>query len=308
MDVYKNVHELIGRTPMIELTSFVLPNNVRLFAKLEFLNPGGSIKDRLGMKLLRDAIEKNKITSSGTLIEPTAGNTGIALALAAIGTEVKVICVVPNSFSIEKQQIMRALGATVINTPSEYGIKGAIAHAKKLEQSMKDAFCPQQFHNHANPATYFETLGPEIDAQLNGHIDVFIAGAGSGGTFSGTATYLKKQYPGIRTVVVEPEGSILNGGEIGPHRTEGIGMEFIPDFVNTTYFDEIYTVSDKVAFKRTVEIARKAGLLVGSSSGAVLEAALHEAYLAKAGSHLVTVFPDGAERYLSKGIYEGEID
>ncbi|MDO7268249.1 PLP-dependent cysteine synthase family protein [Shouchella clausii] len=306
MEVYRHIHELIGSTPMLELTAFPLPRRVRLFAKLEYTNPGGSIKDRLGIKLLKEAIATGKITPKGTLIEPTAGNTGIALALAAIGTDVKVICVVPKAFSIEKQQLMRALGAVVVHTPSEHGMKGAIAKAKALEQELDDAYCPQQFSNKANPLAYYETLGPEIVHELDGKVDVFVAGAGTGGTFSGTAAYLKEVIPGIRTVVVEPEGSILNGGEPGPHRTEGIGMEFIPDFVNRSLFEAIYTISDNQAFKRTRELAEHQGVLVGSSSGAALEAALREAEMADEGAHIVTVFPDGAERYLSKGIYEEE--
>lgn len=308
MNRYRHVHELIGRTPMIELTSFALPNQVRLFAKLEYMNPGGSIKDRLGLRLLQAAIDQGEITEAGTLIEPTAGNTGIALALAAIGTNVNIICVVPSSFSLEKQQMMRALGATVLNTPQEHGMKGAIAHAKKLEAQMDDAYCPQQFHNPVNPLTYYESLGPEIMEQLDHNLTTFIAGGGTGGTFTGTASYLKEQNQGIRTVIVEPEGSILNGGPIRPHRTEGIGMEFIPAFVNQAWFDGIYTVSDRNAFKRTRELAKKAGLLVGSSSGAALEAALLEAEKSPKGSILVTIFPDGAERYLSKGIFEEETD
>ncbi|GAF19305.1 LOW QUALITY PROTEIN: cystathionine beta-synthase [Bacillus sp. JCM 19046] len=308
MNRYRHVHELIGQTPMIELTSFALPNHVRLFAKLEFMNLGGSIKDRLGLRLLQEAIDKGKITKKGTLIEPTAGNTGIALALAAIGTDVNVFCVVPASFSIEKQQIMRALGATVIHTPTELGMKGAIAHALALELEMKDAYCPQQFHNPVNPITYYESLGPEIVRQLDQPITTFIAGGGTGGTFTGTARYLKELNKNIRTVIVEPEGSILNGGTVGPHRTEGIGMEFIPTFVNQEWFDGIYTISDRTAFRRTRELAKKAGLLVGSSSGAALDAALQEASKAPPNSILVTVFPDGGERYLSKGIYEEEID
>lgn len=303
MKYFKHVHELIGNTPLIEITQFELPNDVRIFAKLEYFNPGGSIKDRLGKKLIKTAIEKGYISEGGTIIEPTAGNTGIGLALAAIGTGIKVIFVVPEKFSIEKQKLMKALGATVINTPTKDGMAGAIAKAKELADQIPNSYCPQQFANKANPETYYETLGPEIWEALNGKIDVFVAGAGTGGTFMGTARYLKEKNPSIKTVIVEPEGSILNGGDAGPHRTEGIGMEFLPDYMDRSYFNTIHTISDDDAFARVAELAVKSGLLVGSSSGAAFEASLREAKKAKPGTNIVTIFPDSSERYLSKDIY-----
>lgn len=303
MKYFKHVHELIGNTPLIEITQFELQNDVRIFAKLEYFNPGGSIKDRLGKKLIKTAIEKGYISEGGTIIEPTAGNTGIGLALAAIGTGIKVIFVVPEKFSIEKQKLMKALGATVINTPTKDGMAGAIAKAKELADQIPNSYCPQQFANKANPETYYETLGPEIWEALNGKIDVFVAGAGTGGTFMGTARYLKEKNPSIKTVIVEPEGSILNGGDAGPHRTEGIGMEFLPDYMDRSYFNTIHTISDDDAFARVAELAVKSGLLVGSSSGAAFEASLREAKKAKPGTNIVTIFPDSSERYLSKDIY-----
>lgn len=307
MQTVRNVHELIGKTPLMEITQFSLPKGVRLFAKLEFLNPGGSIKDRLGVALIQDALDSGKIKPGGTIIEPTAGNTGIGLALAALKTDLQVIVCVPEKFSVEKQDIMRALGAKVVNTPTSEGMQGAINKAKQLVAEIPNSYCPQQFANPANPAVYYKTLGPEIWEQLDGQIDVFVAGAGSGGTFMGTARFLKEKNAQIKTVIVEPEGSILNGGESGPHKTEGIGMEFIPEFMDTTYFDMIHTISDEDAFTRVSELARKEGLLVGSSSGAALHAALLEAQTAKEGTNIVTIFPDGSDRYLSKKIYEGGI-
>jgi O-acetylserine dependent cystathionine beta-synthase len=301
---YKHVHDLIGNTPLVEIKQFELPDGVRLFAKLEYLNPGGSVKDRLGKKLLQTALEKGFISAGGTIIEPTAGNTGIGLALAAVGTGINVMFVVPEKFSVEKQELMRALGATVVNTPTKDGMTGAIAKAKELLDEIPNSYCPQQFANPANPETYFETLGPEIWEALDGQINVFVAGAGSGGTFTGTANYLKKQNSAIKTVVVEPEGSILNGGESGPHRTEGIGMEFIPPFVDTNLFDAIHTISDDAAFIQVRELSQKCGLLVGSSSGAAFEASLREALAAKPGTNIVTIFPDSSERYLSTNIYK----
>lgn len=307
MKVYKNVHELIGHTPIVEITQFSLPEDVRIFAKLEFLNPGGSVKDRLGVELLRDAFESGKLSSGGTVIEPTAGNTGIGLALAALNKDVRVILCVPEKFSMEKQEIMKALGAKIVHTPTEKGIKGAIEKAEELLKEIPNSYCPQQFANPANPVTYYKTLGPELWEQMDGRIDVFVAGGGSGGTFMGTARFLKEQKKDVKTVIVEPVGSILNGGQPGPHKTEGIGMEFLPPFMDTTYFDAIHTVPDEKAFHLVQELAAKEGLLVGSSSGAAFYAALNEANTAKPGTHIIVIFPDGSERYLSKKIFEGGI-
>ncbi|MCM3572575.1 cysteine synthase family protein [Mesobacillus subterraneus] len=307
MTVYRSIHELIGHTPMVELTQFHLPNDVRLYAKLEYLNPGGSIKDRLGVELLDEALRTGKLEKGGTLIEPTAGNTGIGLALAAINKGIDVIFVVPEKFSIEKQTVMRALGANIIHTPTSDGMEGAITKTEQLLEEIPNSYSPSQFSNPSNPETYYKTLGPEIWQDLNGRIDIFIAGAGTGGTFMGTAKFLKEKNPMIKTVIVEPEGSILNGGESGPHKTEGIGMEFLPTYMDSALFDEIYTISDESAFDRVKELAAREGILAASSSGAVLHAALQEARKAPPGTNIVTVFPDGSERYLSKKIYEGGI-
>jgi cystathionine beta-synthase (O-acetyl-L-serine) len=306
MQVVQGIKSLIGNTPMLEITHFSLPEGVKLFAKLEFFNPGGSIKDRLGIALIRDAEEKGLLKPGGTIIEPTAGNTGIGLALAAVQTGYRVIFVVPEKFSTEKQELMRALGAEVVNTPSEKGIKGAIEKATELGKELS-AYCPQQFANPANPKAHYQTTGPEIWRQLDGKVDIFVAGAGSGGTFMGCAQYLKEQNKGIKTVIVEPEGSVIAGGKSGPHETEGIGMEFLPPFMNTDYFNEIYTVPDKVAFTMVRELAKQEGLLVGSSSGAAMYAALEEAKRAKPGTNIVTIFPDSSERYMSKGIYTKDL-
>jgi cystathionine beta-synthase (O-acetyl-L-serine) len=305
--VYQNVHQLIGHTPMVEINHFSLSEGVRLFAKLEFMNPGGSVKDRLGQELLKEAVASGKLRPGGTIIEPTAGNTGIALALAAVNSGYQVIVCVPEKFSIEKQELMKALGAQIVHTPTAEGIKGAIAKTNELLQEIPNSYSPQQFSNPANPDTYYKTLGPELWEQLDGKIDVFIAGAGTGGTFMGTAKFLKEKNPKVKTVIVEPEGSILNGGESGPHKTEGIGMEFLPDYMDTNLFDAIHTVMDVDAFNRVKEVALKEGLLVGSSSGAALHAALQEAQKAQKGTNIVVIFPDSSERYLSKKIYEGGI-
>jgi len=307
LEIHKNVHQLIGHTPIVEISQFPLPEGVRMFAKLEFMNPGGSVKDRLGIELLNEAFSSGKLQAGGTVIEPTAGNTGIGLALAAINKGIQVILCVPEKFSIEKQDLMKALGAKIVHTPTEKGMKGAIAKAEELLKETPGAYCPQQFANPANPATYYKTLGPELWDQMDGQIDTFVAGAGTGGTFMGTARYLKEQKKTVKTVIVEPEGSILNGGESGPHKTEGIGMEFLPGYMDTNYFDAIHTVPDATAFNLVKELAMKEGLLVGSSSGAAFYAALKEAGQAVSGTNIVVIFPDGSERYLSKKIFEGGI-
>jgi O-acetylserine dependent cystathionine beta-synthase len=307
MKFYKNVHELIGNTPLMEITQFSLPEGVRLFAKLEFMNPGGSVKDRLGVELLECALATGQLKKGGTIIEPTAGNTGIGLALAAINKGIQVCFVIPEKFSIEKQELMKALGAKIVHTPTSEGMKGAIQKTKELLSENPNAFSPSQFSNPDNPNTYYKTLGPELWRDLDGKVDIFVAGAGTGGTFMGTARYLKEQNPNVKTVIVEPEGSILNGGESGPHKTEGIGMEFLPAYMDASYFNSIHTVTDIDAFQRVAELAKKEGLLVGSSSGAALHASLIEAQSAKNGDVIVTVFADSSERYLSKKIYEGGI-
>lgn len=303
MNYVTNIQQLIGDTPLMELTHSKIPNGCRIFAKLEYFNPGGSVKDRLGVSLIEDAEKRGVLNPGGTIIEPTAGNTGIGLGIAAIGKGYHVKFVVPEKFSQEKQSLMRALGAEVINTPTVEGIKGAIKKAEQLVEE-QNAFSPSQFSNPANPETYVQTLGPELWNALDGEIDVFVAGAGSGGTFMGTARYLKSQKKEIKTVIVEPEGSILNGGPSGPHLTEGIGMEFLPDYMDNSYFEAIHTITDKEAFMAVRELAKAEGLLVGSSSGAAFVAALREAESAKPGSHIVTVFADSSERYMSQHIYD----
>lgn len=302
--IYTHVHQLIGHTPLFEISQIAVPNQCRIVAKLEYFNPGGSVKDRLGIALLRDAEERGMLKAGGTVIEPTAGNTGIGLALAAIGRGYRVICVVPEKFSMEKQQLMKALGAELVNTPTAEGMQGAIKKAHALAEKIPGSFVPGQFENPANPGAYIHTLGPEIYEALQGELDAFVAGGGSGGTFVGVSSYLKQQNPSIRTVMVEPEGSILNGGEAGPHDTEGIGMEFIPPFLKRELMEGIHTITDREAFYWMRELAKREGLLVGSSSGAAFAAAMKEAETLPPGSVIATVFADSSERYLSKDVYE----
>lgn len=307
MALYRSTMDLIGNTPLVEINAYTLPRGIRLFAKLEFMNPGGSVKDRVGKALLHEALATGKIKPGGTLVEATAGNAGIGLAMAAIHEDISVVFAVPEKFSIEKQTLMKALGARIVHTPTAKGMRGAIDKARELVEEIPGAYCPGQFTNPDNPKTYYQTMGPEIWNDLEGKVDVFVAGAGSGGTFMGTSRYLKEQNPNLKTVIVEPEGSIINGGESGSHKTEGIGMEMIPEFMDKSYFNAIHTISDEDAFNRVAELARLEGLLIGSSAGSALHAALLEAETAHDGAHIVTIFPDSSERYLSKQIYEGGI-
>ena len=299
----QSVSQLIGHTPMIDLQINV-PHHSHIYAKLEMFNPGGSIKDRLGQYMIQDAIDHGKVTEGKTtIIEPTAGNTGIGVALAAQQHHLPTILVVPEKFSFEKQQLMKALGATLINTPSDQGIKGAIQKARELAAKTPNSFMPMQFENPANPATYYHTLAPELVADVPAQINAFVAGAGSGGTFAGIARYLKEQNSATRTVVVEPEGSILNGGPAHPHKTEGIGVEFIPPFFKDVQIDETLTISDNDAFDQVKQMAKTQGLFIGSSSGAALAASLKVANELPENSSIVTVFPDSSERYMSENIY-----
>lgn len=298
-----DISQMIGHTPLLKI-NLPTPNDVNIFAKLEMFNPGGSIKDRLGFALIADGIAKNKITQNTTIIEPTAGNTGIGVALAALKHNLAAILVVPEQFSQEKQTLMKALGAKIVHTPSEAGISGAIKKAKELGEQISDSYLPLQFANPANPAIYQQTLAPEILADLaNQPIAAFVAGAGSGGTFAGIAKGLSSVYPDIKNVVVEPEGSILNGGQPHAHRTEGIGVEFVPPFFADIAVDHVETISDKDAFAFVALAAKKLGLFIGSSSGAALKAAFNVAKTLPKNANLVTIFPDSSERYLSKNIY-----
>lgn len=301
--IYEGIHDLIGKTPIMRLKSFSNPANI--LAKLEFFNPGGSVKDRLGTALIKAGELSGELKASGTIIEPTAGNTGIGLALAAVGTRYRVICVVPSKFSMEKQEIMRALGAEVVNTPTEEGIKGAIAKAKSLAEEIPNSYIPQQFDNPANPLVHYETTGPEIWEQTGGNVDIFVAGAGSSGTYMGVARYLKEKNPRIRNVIVEPQGSIIGGGASGPHKVEGIGMEFFPPFFDHSLIDKVYTVDDVDSFAMVNKLAEQEGLLVGSSSGAACFAAIQEQFDVSPNANIVVLFADGSDRYLSKKIFQG---
>lgn len=302
----ENIYQTIGDTPLLKL-DIKAPNNVKIYAKLEMFNPGGSVKDRLGVNLIENGRKKGFIKDGTTIIEPTAGNTGIGVALAAQKYHLPVKLVVPEKFSQEKQILMKALGAEIIHTPSEDGIKGAIAKAKELHAEIDNSYVPLQFENPANPEAYYKTLGPEIVKDLPGQkVDAFVAGSGSGGTFVGVTQALQEAYPEMKAITVEPEGSILNGGQEHAHRTEGIGVEFIPPFFKAIKVDEVKTISDDDAFSNVKWLADNEGVFAGSSSGAALAAALQVAKELPENSTIVTIFPDSSERYLSKNIYGEE--
>ena len=299
-----DIYQTIGNTPLLKL-DITAPNDVNIYAKLEMFNPGGSVKDRLGVNLIEDGLKKGKITKNTTIIEPTAGNTGIGVALAAQKYHLPVKLVVPEKFSQEKQILMKALGAQIIHTPSSQGITGAIKKAQELASEIENSYVPLQFKNSANPEAYYKTLGPEIIADLKG-IDVtaLVAGSGSGGTFVGVTQTLQEKYPDMQAITVEPEGSILNGGVEHDHRIEGIGVEFVPPFFNSINIDSVETISDDIAFYYVKWLAKNQGVFAGSSSGAALAAALRVAESLPDNSNIVTIFPDSSERYLSKGIYD----
>lgn len=296
-----SVLELVGNTPMIELRRFAPGDRAAIFAKLEWLTPGGSIKDRTGLGMLLWAEEQGLLTPGGTLVEPTAGNTGIGLALAGRQRGYAVILVVPEKYAIEKVKLMQALGGRVVRTPTELGIQGAIAKAKEIAAEIPGAFVPQQFENPGNPRVHELTTGPEIWQQMGGRIDAAVIGVGSGGTFTGVSRYLKARLPGLLCVAVETNGSVLQGLPPGPHEVEGIGTSFIPQVLDQSLIDEVILVHDDDCFYTAAQLAYEEGLLVGGSSGGNGNAALQVARRLGPGKRVVTVFPDTAERYLSKG-------
>ncbi len=299
-----SVLDLIGNTPIVQLMHIPRATDASIFVKLENLNPGGSVKDRIGVGMIARAVSSGVLKRGGTIIEPTAGNTGIALALAGVRMGYRVILCVPENFSIEKREVMRALGGEVELTPKDDGMKGAIARAEQLAKEIPNAYIPQQFVNVFNTESHYETTAPEIYEQMEGRIDAFVAGAGTGGTFTGVAKYLRERLPDVYCVVVEPQGSILKGGEAGPHEVEGIGASsFIPPVLDLSLASEIIQIEDEPAFAMVKRLAREEGILGGSSTGANVAAALQVAEKLGKGKRVVTLVPDPAERYISKGIF-----
>jgi len=305
--VADDITELVGGTPLLRLKRLIPPGSADIFAKLEYLNPGGSVKDRAAIGIIRRAEQQGQLRPGGTIVEATAGNTGIGLALIGVNRGYKVKLFVPENFSQEKVTIMCALGAQVERTPDAEGMSGAIRRAKDLVASDPTAFMAGQFENMANPDYHYETTAVELYEQMEGRIDALVLGCGTCGTFTGVARYMKKQSPAIHTVAVETQGSILQGGEPGPHKVEGIGVGFIPKTFDAAVCDEIMMVNDENAFDMVKQLAAKEGVLGGSSAGAAVFAAVQLATRLGTGKRIATIIPDSAERYLSKKIFEGGI-
>ena len=302
MNYVNDIKELIGNTPLIKLTHIDVKENVNIFAKLECFNPGGSVKDRIGVSMIEGAEKKGILRKGYTIIDATAGNTGIGIALAAINKGYNIIFVVPTKFSIEKQKLIKALGAKIINTPDEEGMLGAINKAKELLNEIPSSISLEQFENIDNPLSHYESTGPEIYEALDGNINYFLAGAGSGGTFTGIVKYLKEKDKNIKGVLVDPEGSTMVGGEHGSYKIEGIGNDFVPKTMDISLVDKIIKVNDEEAFDTVRLLAKKEGLIVGSSSGAILAAALKLTKAIESGN-IVIVFPDRGDRYLSTTLF-----
>lgn len=303
MRIYQDIHELVGSTPMLRLSHFPVKEGINLFAKLELWNPAGSIKDRLGEYFIKDAEERGELKQGSTIVEATAGNTGLGIAFAALNKGYKVIFVVPTKFSAEKQALMRALGAEIVNTPRELGMKGATDKAAELLATIPDSMSFRQFENPANPMAHYLMTGPEIYEDMDGKIDYFVAGAGTGGSYTGIMRYLKEKNPNIKGVLADPVGSIIGGGtEHKDYNIEGVGNDFIPATMDTSLIDICIKVNDEQAFSTAKEITRREGVIAGSSSGADLWCALELAKRIDKGN-IVVLFPDRGDRYISKGLY-----
>jgi cysteine synthase A len=299
-----DITELMGQTPMLRLGRIIQPHWASVYAKLEFLNPGGSVKDRAALGMILDAERRGRLTPGCTIVEATAGNTGVGLALVGVNRGYRVVLFVPEGFAEEKCILMRGFGATVVRTPEAEGMSGAIRRAMALEKEDPTTFAALQFDNPANPQFHHDTTAAEIWEQMEGQIDAWVAGVGTGGTFSGVARFLKERNPRILTVAVETQGSVLQGGPPGPHKVEGIGASFVPKTFDREVADEIVMVGDREAFAMVRRLAAEEGLLGGSSAGAILHAALEVAARLGPGKRIATIVPDSAERYLSKKIFE----
>src|SRR5260370_545260 len=303
--VAENITELVGETPILHLPRMSPPGGAQVFAKLENLNPGGSVKDRAAIGMIQRAESEGRLKPGSTIVEATAGNTGIGLALIGVNKGYRVLLVVPEKFAEEKVKIMRALGAEVVRTPDEQGMQGAIEKVKELAAAIPGSFTALQFENPANPDYHHETTAREIYEQMKGQLDAVVVGVGTGGTFTGVARFMKERRPAVRCVAVETEGSILGGGPPGPHKVEGIGSSFIPKTFDAKVCDEIIMVTDKDAFDTVAELGRQEGILGGLGVGAHMFWRMYRLKKAGKGKRVVTIIPDAAERYLSKNIFEG---
>ena len=310
MNIYTSVEQLIGKTPLLELCRLEKEQGLqaRVLVKLEKYNPGGSVKDRVALNMIRDAEERGLLKPGAAIIEPTSGSTGIGLAVIAATRGYRTIIVMPDSMSVERQMLMKAYGAEVVLTPGAEGMTGSIKKARELAKEIDGSFIPGQFDNPANPAAHLDSTGPEIWEDTDGQVDIFVAGVGTGGTITGTGRYLKDKKPTVKVVAVEPEASpLLSGGKAGPHPLQGIGANFVPSILDTGIYDEIVTVSGDNAYAACREAARKEGILVGITAGAAIHTAIQ---LAKRpeneGKTIVALLPDTGERYLSTPGFIGE--
>ena len=303
--IYSSADELIGNTPLLEIHSLNQANGTRVLAKLEYMNPAGSVKDRVAKAMLDDAASRGALTPDSVIIEPTSGNTGIGLAAVAAARGYRVIIVMPDTMSVERQMLMRAYGAELVLTDGALGMSGAIAKAEALTKTIPHAILAGQFVNPANPAAHYATTGPEIWRDTDGAVDIFVAGVGTGGTLTGVGRYLKEKNPNVKIVAVEPSGSaVLSGGKAGAHGLQGIGAGFIPEVLDTTIYDEIITVTEDDAYKAARALGRREGILVGISSGAAMWAAMTLAAREEnEGKTIVVLLPDTGDRYLSTPLF-----
>lgn len=306
--IAKNLTELIGNTPLLELTNYNKANNLeaKVIAKLEYFNPGGSVKDRIGFSMIRDAEEKGLLKNDTVIIEPTSGNTGIALAYIAAAKGYEIILTMPETMSIERRNLLKALGAKLVLTPGSEGMKGAIKKAQELSDEIPNSIVLQQFKNPANAQIHRETTAEEIWRDTNGTVNIFVAGVGTGGTITGVGEVLKKKNPNIKIIAVEPNDSpVLSGGNPGPHKIQGIGAGFVPDILNKNVIDEVFRVKNEDAFATSRGLAKNEGLVVGISSGAAVFAAKEIAKrLENVGKNIIVLLPDTGERYLSTVLYQ----
>lgn len=303
MKVVDSITDLIGQTPLVRLRRVVKPGMANVYVKVESFNPGGSIKDRIALGMIRDAEERGVLRSGGTIVEPTSGNTGIGLAMIAAARGYRLIVVMPDTMSVERRMLMAAYGAEFVLTPGAEGMNGAIKEAKRLIGENPDYFMPQQFENPANPEAHRRSTALELLDQLNG-IDAFVAGIGTGGTITGVGEIIKARLPELKIIGVEPASSpVISGGKPGPHKIQGIGAGFVPEVLNKSILDELIQVSNESAYELTRRLAREEGLLVGISSGAAISAALQVAERLGEGKNVVVIAPDSGERYLSTDLF-----